>query len=1151
MRVNDGSINLDTIVDALDEDRRRAFEAAWRDGRPRPIEEFLPPIGDGRRASTLEELVQIELEFAWKRKRNELAESPQGSPVGPVVEDYLSRFTLLNEPPALLRLLRQEYRVRQRHGDRPSVQDYCQRFPSLLPTPQQATPLLCPSGEDRPSSAPLRPGQGIGRYRLIEKQGQGGFGEVWRASDPELGRDVALKRLHPSLSARADYLARFAAEAKTTAGLEHPGVVPVHEFGFADDGTPFYTMRLFGGQTLAEAIRRAHDPKAPPSARSISRVQLLGTFLNVLRAVEFAHDRRTIHRDLTPRNILLGDYGETVILDWGLARGPRPDLGDSLAPDPPAQGSAPPGLTDPGTVMGTPPYMAPEQAAGRNDLVDARSDLHALGVILLEVLTGDPVADPKVSQSAPASLLAICRKAKARNQVDRYPTASAFRDDLEHALAFEPVSAYDEPWTARLVRWAKRRQRLVTTAAVALAAGLLVLAAMLVVVLDVNRRLNQATRDAVVGGRRADAQRIRAETALEKTRATLDRNLILQAHGELANNNPARARALLEACRPSGRDWEWNLAQRLCPRRDPLTLTGHRGMVRRVAYSPDGQRIAAVGSDGRLLVWDAANGQECWRSELAGAGRGLAYSPDGRRLVSSSRSKQAPIRFWDASSGALIDQWDTEGGDVLDLSYSRDGRFLATAAVDGKILLRDAPTGEVRQRFQGHKGAVLGVAFSPDGRLIASCGVDDQTLLWSTETGQQLRSDKGHGQNVNGLAFSPDGLTLATAGADRAVRLRSVTTWTRERSMERHAREVMGVAFSPDGRWLASVGMDRALRIWDPVNGRESIAPLGHEGHVLQLAVSPDGSAIATGGSDWTVKVWKLADLPRTRNLPGTMIALHPDGKHLATAEYGDKTPGITLWRIDTGETVRVLEDHPVGMLCLAFNPDGQVLASGHFDGSVGLWDFKSGRLMTLLQRHETAVYALAFRPGGLEIATGAVDGAIRLWNLRTGSHRALPGHKDLVSSLAFSPEGNLLASSSKDLTAKVWDLDQGQVVRVLEGHEQPLTHLAYSHDGRRIATTSIDGEFIVWDAANGSKVFSTRLGVIDLNTVAFSPDDRRIATGSEELLCLWDAEHGTKLCTLPGYECILDLGFTRDGKTLVVAGRHLGVRILSGEPSP
>ncbi|MGE3820515.1 MAG: protein kinase, partial [Isosphaeraceae bacterium] len=1123
--------------------------------QPRPIEEFLPPVDDDRRGATLEELVQIELEFAWKRNATLDAEGLSGAPpLGPIVEDYLTRFPDLWDPPTLLRLLRQEYQVRQRHGDRPGVLDYCERFPNLLSTPLVATPLLCPLGEidPPPASVPLRPGRKVGRYRLVEKQGRGGFGEVWRAHDPDLGRDVALKQLHPSLSSRSEYVARFAAEARTAARLEHPGVVPVHEFAFAEDGTPFYTMRLFGGQTLAEAIHRIHDPALTPGARSIGRVQLLGTFLDVLRAVEFAHDQGTIHRDLTPRNILLGDYGETIILDWGLARGPRsPSLDvrtqvDSLDDHPE------PGLTDPGTVMGTPPYMAPEQSVGRNDRVDRRSDVYALGVILQEVLTGVLPERLALPLDVSPALVAICRKATARNQDARYPDAKAFREDLERCLADEPVSAYSEPWTARLVRWGRRRRRLVTTAGVGLAVGLVVSASMLVVLLEVNRRLNRATEAATIGKRQAESQRLKAEAALEQTRITLDRNLVLQAYGELANNNPTRARALLEACRPSGRDWEWNLASRLCPRQDALILDGHKGPVRRVKFSPDSRRIASVGGDGLLIVRDAGTGHECWRQKLGGPSRGLAYSPNGRTLVTASiRSRQAPIRFWNAASGVSLAEWGRDGGDVVDLAFSPDGQSLATGGVDGVVRLRDASSGKTRHVMSGHRGAVLGVAYSPDGTLLASCGADDNVILWSTETGKRLQTDPGQGKNVNALAFSPDGRILATAGDDRAVRLRSVASWTPSSSLERHSREVTGVAFGPDGRFLASASMDRTLRIWDLVDGRERIVPLGHQGHVLQVAISPDGSAVASAGSDWNVRVWRLDDLQQAHTFPGKTFALHPDGARLATADHEDDSPQNTIWRIDTGESVRVLEGLDSGLLRLAISPDGRILASGHTDGSIGLWDFATGRLLRRLERHATPVYSLAFRPGNGWIASGAIDGTIWISDLDSEESLKLPGHTSLVSSLAFSPDGSSLASSSKDLTAKVWSLTESRATLTLQGHSQPLTRLAYSHDGRRIATTSIDGEMIVWDASRGTRVHTTRVGVIDLNTVAFSPDDRRIATGSEELLCLWDAETGAKLCTFPGFECIIDLEFTRDGKTLALAGPHQGVRVLSTHPEP
>ena len=403
------------------------------------------------------------------------------------IEEYLVRFPRLNEPSVLLRLLQQEHLVRQQFGDRPCVDDYRRRFPDLILAGRKLEDVLSSiQPEARASIAEPEPGTRLGQYRLRSEHARGGFGLVWRAEDEVLGREVALKQLSGILVGDDDYRRRFVGEARIAAQLQHPGVVPVYSLGDQDGKNPYYTMKLVSGQTLGEAIRRFHTEPREAGERALEHLRLLNSFLAVTRAMAYAHSRGVIHRDLKPDNILLGDYGETVILDWGLAKVlAKGAAAETAAPAPVSSPSAA-DATQFGTVVGTPAYLSPEQAAGQIEEVDERSDIYCLGAVLYHLLTGRPPfrgANPgevvelvrtsrprarAISPAIPRALEAICMRAMAPRPAERYPDAGLLARDVERYLADEPVGAYREGTLERLGRWAHRHRTGVVSGSISL-----------------------------------------------------------------------------------------------------------------------------------------------------------------------------------------------------------------------------------------------------------------------------------------------------------------------------------------------------------------------------------------------------------------------------------------------------------------------------------------------------------------------------------------------------------------------------------------------------------------------------------------------------------------------------------------------------------
>jgi serine/threonine protein kinase len=334
------------------------------------------------------------------------------------------------------------------------------------------------------------------RYSITRLHAEGGLGRVYVARDNDLGRDVALKEIKPEQAQHPEAWRRFLKEAQVTGQLEHPNIVPVYELGRRqEDQQPFYCMRLVRGQTLRAAIAAYHERAQTGKSDALELRRLLGAFVNVCQAVGYAHARGVVHRDLKPDNVVLGSFGEVVLLDWGLAR-----LVDEAA----AEGSLPAmridtqvrgDATQAGVPMGTPAYMAPEQAEGRLDLIDARTDIYGLGAMLYEILTGHPPHEgPCTAQvlqrivsgdtpraraaglRVPVALDAVCARAMAKARAKRYARAPDLAEDVQRYLADEPVSVYAESWPVRAARWMRKHQAMVGSAAAGLVLALVFVA---------------------------------------------------------------------------------------------------------------------------------------------------------------------------------------------------------------------------------------------------------------------------------------------------------------------------------------------------------------------------------------------------------------------------------------------------------------------------------------------------------------------------------------------------------------------------------------------------------------------------------------------------------------------------------------------------
>ncbi len=1009
-------------------------------------------------------------------------------------------------------------------------------------TPQgsESQPNNLPNaGTNRPVETEPLQRQTIARFEILSELGRGGLGVVFLANDPRLRRRVALKVPRLEASADADLRARFMREAEAAARLNHSNIVNVFEVG--ESGPVCYIAAEYcPGPTLRQWIKQLDRPPAARVAASWAT--------QLAQAVQHAHGRGVLHRDIKPSNVLLvpesqeSDANHDAVnkktwqpklADFGMAK-----LIESEATQHEATRS--------GALIGTIPYMAPEQAEGRTNDIDVRSDVYGLGALLYEMLTtrppyqGDTDADTlrqllftdieppsRLRAGVPQDLEAICLRCLAKNPDRRYATAQELSDDLERYLDGQPTVARPPSIIERLTMWVRRHP----AAAFVVATMLFAILSVLTVVGVYSARLSGALQETAF-------QRDRAEREADLSEQMLYSADVQLAYDAWASQNLARTVDILQRHIPAEgeidhREFAWHYLWKLC--HPPVdTLLGHTDEVFSIAFSPDGTLLASASKDRTVRLWELATGNirfvmKGHASEVTS----VAFSPDGNRLVSGSEDRT--VRVWRVSTGECIGVLGGHLDHVLSVAFAPDGRWIASGSRDTNAKVWNAKTLELITTIDEPKGGVSAVDFSPNQELAVADSSGYVHVFHGPDWAPASRQGFAN-EDLLTVDFSHYHPWIATAGRNRVVRVLEYSTSSGmspvEELMEGHTYKIQSIAFSPSDNLLASAGREGALRIWNLGNLSERPRSLlGHKGRVWDVAWSCDGRRIASAGADHTVKVWRRAiatkpyDSSPAVRTDLSAAAMAPDGKQFATTSQDGL---IRAWDPTDLQVAHVVPHRVMPLRDLAYSGDGQKIAASDIEGTFHVWTPTSGEHRVLKRTLGQESPVVAWSPVKDQVALTLDSRNVAVVEANSGEELLRLTSNHNVSCLQFSPDGRRLATNRR-----LWELSTGKLLfDVSQG-----SFRTFSPDGR--VFVAVDAQTILLlDGLSGEETLQLLCDSdSSLGDVAISPDGRTLAVidNNDVSVILWDMKTGQELSKLNvDFEYLKGITFSPDASRLI-----------------
>jgi WD40 repeat protein/serine/threonine protein kinase len=1020
-------------------------------------------------------------------------------------------------------------------------------------------------------------GQTLGRYKLMERLGEGGCGVVYVAEQTvPVRRRVALKVIKLGMDTKA-VVARFEAERQALAMMDHPNIAKVLDAGTTEVGRPYFVMELVRGIRITDYCDQ----------NNLSTNERLELFIKICQAIQHAHQKGIIHRDIKPSNILVTLHdGVPVpkVIDFGIAKATEGRLTDATV------------YTQLHQFIGTPAYMSPEQAEMSGLDIDTRSDIYSLGVLLYELLAGSTPFDGKELMSLgidamrktirekepvrPSTRFAtlkgedltttakrrsadksklihqlkgdldwIVMKCLEKDRTRRYETANGIAADIKRHLSNETIVARP-PSSAYRFQKLVRRNKLAFVAAGAVAVALL-----LGIIVSTSQaiRATLAKRDALSARQLAEASESKAvaaqaDEARLRQQAQADELVARQrayasdmnvAQQQLAGNNLGSALDLLNRQRPQPgqkdlRGWEWRYLWGQTHSAALFTLCQEPAEINSLSVSPDGLSVA-IGSyhGGGVSVWDLRTRQELVRLAKNEGFVRAAFSPTEPLLAfaggtySASGDWQTTLHLWNTATRQTVADVPLDG-DCAGLAFAKDGRTLVTSTTDhnikGNLTLWRMPDGV---KLASHASDIqllspaTSFAATPDLSLAAyatGSPPEQRIAIMDLRTGTNLWTAVAAKVFLTALAFSPDGKMLASAAgfAESDIRLWDVATGKEIGKLAGHGSWVSSLVFSPDGKKLISSSADQTIRTWDMADQKCLDVLRGHRQEVWRLTLLPDGKTLVSGGKDGTVCFWDTS-------VP------HPGQPRITVST------NVVNW---------------------CFTPDSRSLLTLDRQGQVARWrgaDFQQKE--PLLEIGTPASWSIAFQsfsPDGHYLAAGSINGVLQIWDVtRRQLYQQWTNGTDHVAPNSFLAEGNkLITWSGKDGLFHEWDSATGRELWSWRMPENWEGALAISPDGQSCVSIGYEGEVTLKNLTDGSQT-RLNLDILEGAYASYSPDGKWFAVASDlGFARVWNTANWQSVATAGGFlNGAHSVAFSPDNQRLAVgSGGQEAVKLWNPE---
>lgn len=1025
-------------------------------------------------------------------------------------------------------------------GEDLSAEELCRNDPDCLAAVRNAVSRLTridrflgtnvqPAGESDPVSRSMAP-ESIGDYVILGEIARGGSAIVYRARQESLGRDVAVKLIRAS--DRPEHtLRRFERETRALARLSNRFIAGVIDAGIVELGRgpqPYLVMEFVDGLPLDIFLQHGS---------LVNQQERLQLFLKICEGIQVAHSQRVIHRDIKPSNILVTLDGNPHVCDFGIARILDFDTEDATEP----------ALTKSSEIIGTLQYMSPEHITGPHKQIDAQADVYSLGMILYEMVTGLRPYDtreqtvfeaietvrettaPLIRQadsSLDRDLETIVARAVEKDRAARYRTVDALASDITSYLADRPIQARRVRWPELAWRWCRRNRAVAMSLLAVFVSMFAGLAASMYYGVQADSHASQSELNEKEAQRlatesqarlvllnaemkKSETQRARAEANETRSRRSAF-NALLGNIQKMVASDPYLARLWLEdpvRCPPDWRGFSWKLL-RECAERSAVELAGHTSGTKVVSFSRDGTKLASIGADGGLKMWDVPLAE--LKAEFADAGltRKSILSPDGRHILGMTEAGLA--RILTTEDGKVVSERSPKAAQVLSVGWTELSDSILLGTRDGTVEVWPLTAEEPSHLFQA---GTTGIAWvMPTSRdEIASVSVAGEFRITRLSDGFLMRNDTlPDTRQIKRVGLVPGGRQLAVAPTSDFVhsfelpnaliksstaireriyglevtefparylvacrrRIRILLPGFGEAGTQRHEfHTVTGFDFARKKN-LAAISGD-AGNIWLLEIGDRSpwSARVNHTAPVTHAACFPDRDEFVTTDQSGRAVLARgiggefLADISLPQLAPIRAAAVRPDGKQLALAGakavalIGVEGQRLTLDKLLPAETT---------LLGVAYSPNGSSIAAAGRDGTVYVWD-----AATQQKRHafltDSPALSIQFRPKSSELIVGHRLGRISIWNLDSGKREAAWGaHAGKVIDLSVTRDGSRLFSCGGDELICCWDLQTRVQLRILAGHRARVSSLALSPDEKTLASGGHDRQLLIWDAETG-----------------------------------------------------------------------------------